>query len=59
VEEEPFEDDNSSFFEAFEEPEADDFYGIENEYSRELREKIQKSKQQRGRGLLVSFFEFN
>lgn len=40
----------------------DDFealYGVENEYTRELREKIEKSKLQKGRGLLLSFYEFN
>lgn len=40
----------------------DDFeqlYGVENEFTRELFEKIQASKQHKGRGLLLSFFEFN
>jgi 16S rRNA (cytidine1402-2'-O)-methyltransferase len=34
-------------------------YGIENEYSRELRDKIERSKREKGRGLLLSFYEFN
>jgi len=34
-------------------------YGIENEYTRELRIKIEKSKSTKGRGLLLSFYEFN
>ena len=41
---------------------GDDFeelYGVENEFSRELKDKIAKSKLQKGRGLLLSFYEFN
>ena len=40
----------------------DDFealYGIENEFTRELKEKIDQSKKGKGRGLLLSFYEFN
>ena len=34
-------------------------YGIENEQSRETKEKIQESIRKKGRGLLLSFYEFN
>ena len=34
-------------------------YGIENEQTRETKDKIQESKQKKGRGLLLSFYEFN
>ena len=40
----------------------DDFdllYGLENEQTRETKEKIRQSKQNKGRGLLLSFYEFN
>ena len=52
---------DQNFNETFEN-EGDEFeslYGLENEYSRELREKIERSKRDKGRGLLLSFFEFN
>ena len=52
---------DQKFNETFEN-EGDEFeslYGLENEYSRELREKIERSKRDKGRGLLLSFFEFN
>lgn len=32
---------------------------MENEYTRELRDKIEHSKKTKGRGLLLSFYEFN
>jgi 16S rRNA (cytidine1402-2'-O)-methyltransferase len=41
---------------------TDDFdllYGIENEQTQEMKDKIKKSKQKKGRGLLLSFYEFN
>lgn len=41
---------------------TDDFdlmYGIENEQTQEMKDKIKKSKQRKGRGLLLSFYEFN
>jgi len=34
-------------------------YGIENEQTQEMKDKIKKSKQRKGRGLLLSFYEFN
>lgn len=34
-------------------------YGIENDQTREAKEKISKSKKKKGRGLLLSFYEFN
>jgi len=37
----------------------EELYGIENEYTRELKEKIERSKREKGRGLLLSFYEFN
>jgi 16S rRNA (cytidine1402-2'-O)-methyltransferase len=40
----------------------DDFdllYGIENEHTQEMKDKIRKSKKSKGRGLLLSFYEFN
>ena len=37
----------------------DIFYGIENERYKEMKDKIEKSKRRKGRGILVSFFEFN
>ena len=53
---------DQNYNETFENEQGDEFeslYGIENEYSRELKEKIDKSKKEKGRGLLLSFFEFN
>lgn len=41
---------------------TDDFdllHGIENEQIHEMKEKIRKSKAKKGRGLLLSFYEFN
>ena len=41
---------------------ADDFdllYGLENSYTTEIKQKIMESKKKKGRGLLLSFFEFN
>jgi len=40
----------------------DDFdllYGLENERTQETRQKIKDSKKKKGRGLLLSFYEFN
>jgi hypothetical protein len=40
----------------------DDFealYGVDNEFTKELKDKINKSKREKGRGLLLSFYEFN
>ena len=40
----------------------DDFdllYGLENEKHQETRQKIEQSKRKKGRGLLLSFYEFN
>ena len=40
----------------------DDFdliYGIENEKTYETKQKIKTSKRKKGRGLLLSFYEFN
>ena len=40
----------------------DDFdllYGLENEQTQDTWEKIKQSKQKKGRGLLLSFYEFN
>lgn len=41
---------------------GDDFdllYGIENEQTKETKDKIRESKLKKGRGLLLSFYEFN
>lgn len=46
----------------FEGGSQDDFdllYGIENEHTKETKDKIRESKQKKGRGLLLSFYEFN
>ena len=40
----------------------DDFdliYGLENEHTKETKDKIRQSKLKKGRGLLMSFYEFN
>ena len=34
-------------------------YGIENEQTKETKDKIRESKVKKGRGLLLSFYEFN
>jgi len=34
-------------------------YGLENEKTQETRQKIAESKRKKGRGLLLSFYEFN
>lgn len=34
-------------------------YGIENEQTKETKDKIRESKMKKGRGLLLSFYEFN
>mgnify|MGYP002634894435 CR=1 FL=1 len=34
-------------------------YGIENEHTKETKDKIRESKMKKGRGLLLSFYEFN
>ena len=46
----------------YQENDEDDFeqlYGVENEYTREMKDKILLSKKNKGRGLLLSFYEFN
>ena len=40
----------------------DDFdllYGLENQYTKDIKDKVSESKRKKGRGLLLSFFEFN
>mmetsp|Transcript_4366 Transcript_4366/g.7373 ORF Transcript_4366/g.7373 Transcript_4366/m.7373 type:complete len:396 (-) Transcript_4366:46-1233(-) len=44
------EDDSQTF---------DDTYGLENEFTRDLRQRIDNTRKTKGRGLLLSFFEFN
>lgn len=39
--------------------ELDALYGLENEDMKHLKQKIAKSKRRKGRGLLLSFYEFN
>jgi len=34
-------------------------YGLENSFTKEIKDKIIESKKKKGRGLLLSFFEFN
>jgi len=34
-------------------------YGLENEDMQSLKQKIERSKKKKGRGLLISFYEFN
>ncbi len=34
-------------------------YGLENEQTKETKDKIRESKMKKGRGLLLSFYEFN
>ena len=41
------------------EDDFEELSGVENEYTRDLKEKINNSKRTKGRGLLLSFFEFN
>ena len=42
---------------------ADDFeeafFGLESEITQDLKEKIRKSRREKGRGLMLSFYEFN
>jgi 16S rRNA (cytidine1402-2'-O)-methyltransferase len=34
-------------------------YGLENENTQDMWDRIKKSKEKKGRGLLLSFYEFN
>lgn len=56
-------DDQESQGSSTQEPVADDdfdlIYGLENEHTKETKDKIRQSKLKKGRGLLMSFYEFN
>ena len=34
-------------------------YGLENQFTKEIKDKVNESKKKKGRGLLLSFYEFN
>ena len=34
-------------------------YGLENQFTKEIKDKVNESKKKKGRGLLLSFYEYN
>jgi len=53
------EDQEYQFDENLGRDDFEDLYGVENEFSQALKDKIAASKKTKGRGLLLSFYEFN